>query len=714
MVSLIYPAVTMSQPATPLTRRPTLGSKRDSTCISSPSSSDSLASQAKRLRVSFDDRIDVRVLDPANSKSLELVREEVRTAIDGHLRQGGGKDDSAYEEVRLLFATAAIGAFDIARDRDFYASDRPSSARLKPYVIALLGRVHELKGCASLVFSVLDINWFGRDEAFAALYVRFLGALGSASPGFLKPILEKSVRHFASRKQDVLGRHGTDADSDPVPSAYGRLPGEQLISRHLMLSRLHNALRYLLQLIPSSSGTLAEVLKVDFPNHRMVDQRAYLSYIKNMFRVTEYATELRSDVLALITERLVKLDVEVQEEIDDLEEDIEDDLMLDGKRVTNGFDENVLSDESDTDSNASSDLDDDPDRRRLVLLRESVSKLDASMDTLFDHYTTLFARGNRYDQEDSFDHLLSLFVTFVLPTYRSRHTQFLVFHFSQISQRNTARFVSHCLQLATGSTVPSSGSLSSAAYLASFLARGSKVPKNMVRDCVMVLGAQMTKYRRSYEGTARGPDLGRYSLFYAIAQALLYIFCFRWRDLLVPSEFMTEADVEDYDVFTAGEPDWIAGLKSTFTQAVYSRLNPLKVCSPTIVNQFAAIANHLHFMFVYPLLETNKRLKLSSFRSYGGGAATSMIGTRESALSAKSGEAHYQLDAFFPFDPYQLPRSKRWLVNDYNEWKGVPGMKVEEEEEDDDGSEDGSEEDDEEDDAEEEDDVEDDLQSISS
>jgi RNA polymerase I-specific transcription initiation factor RRN3 len=55
------------------------------------------------------------------------------------------------------------------------------------------------------------------------------------------------------------------------------------------------------------------------------------------------------------------------------------------------------------------------------------------------------------------------------------------------------------------------------------------------------------------------------------------------------------------------------------------------------------------------------------------------------------------LDAYFPFDPYVLPRSKRWLEQDYVTWKPVPGMPIEkddddedEEEEDDDDDEDSS------------------------
>jgi len=657
------------------------GLKRNSSHLSSPSSSDSLASQTKRLKVAFDDKIHVKIMEDSwtADKPPELVREEVRLAIEGHLRPGAAKDDTAYDQLRtfLLGAAASKDQGAGSYHHDSFQEDGPSAGLLKQYFIALLGRVNDLKGCGTLIHAALDVNWFGRDEAFVGLYVRFLGALASAIPGFLEPVIERIVRHFSY-----------------LPGSLGRVRGQPVVPPRQMIARLHNTLRYLMRLIPAAVGSLSEVLRSAYPNHRTTRQRHYLAFIRNLFRVTEYAPELKADVLTLITERLVKIDVEIQEEIDDLEDDAEEDIVTGGQKVK---DEEDQSDESDDESDAESDLEDGPDERKLKTLREAVTKLDAVLDMLFDYYTTVFTEANRFESEDAFDQLLSLFMTYVLPTYRSRHSQFLIFHFSQLSQRNTAKFVSQCMKLATGQSTASNGSVFAAAYLASFIARGAKVPKYIVRDVVTLLGAQIVKFQRSYEPACRGPDLSRYALFYTCVQALLYIFCFRWRDLIVMSEYDTEADLEDYDVFASGEPHWIAGLKETFTQAIYSRLNPMKVCSPTIVNQFAAIANHLRFMFVYPLLETNKRIKLSSYRSYGGTFSSSVMGVtkRESALSAKSGEAHFQLDAFFPFDPYQLPKSKRWLATDYNEWKGVPGMKIDDDDEGSDVDDDDSESDDE-------------------
>jgi RNA polymerase I-specific transcription initiation factor RRN3 len=37
-------------------------------------------------------------------------------------------------------------------------------------------------------------------------------------------------------------------------------------------------------------------------------------------------------------------------------------------------------------------------------------------------------------------------------------------------------------------------------------------------------------------------------------------------------------------------------------------------------------------------------------------------------------DAYAQLDPYFPFDPYQLPRSKQWIDGDYREWTGIPGV----------------------------------------
>ena len=102
-------------------------------------------------------------------------------------------------------------------------------------------------------------------------------------------------------------------------------------------------------------------------------------------------------------------------------------------------------------------------------------------------------------------------------------------------------------------------------------------------------------------------------------------------------------------------------MKETMQRNIHSRLNPLKVCSPAITGEFAKLAHHVRFLYVFSILESNKRVRLGNIYVLRSSSGLSEIGRRETAMDRKLGEAHLQLEAYFPFDPYQLPRSKRWV-----------------------------------------------------
>jgi RNA polymerase I-specific transcription initiation factor RRN3 len=215
-----------------------------------------------------------------------------------------------------------------------------------------------------------------------------------------------------------------------------------------------------------------------------------------------------------------------------------------------------------------------------------------------------------------------------------------------------------------------------------------------VRDVFDLLCQHLESLRISQEPFCKLPDLRRYGTYYAIAQALIYTFCFRWRDLILTEDGQPLTDEEV--IYHDSDFTWYNGVQDIFRRNIFSKLNPLKICAPTIVGQFARVAHHLRFIYVFPLLETNKRIRLA--RSMGGpGGYMDGVGARETALTMKKGEDNFLLDAYFPFDPYVLPRSKRWLEHDYVQWKPLPGMAPtkdededeEEDEDDEDNEEDG-------------------------
>lgn len=597
--------------------------KRRNSDISSGSSQDSATRRAaKKLKVSFDDDVQVRFVDELGEKSVALVHQEIRHALTQHAQ---GQDEE-YLEIKSIFTA------------DPRSAEAPSDTKLEKYLVGLTQSSTSLtKSCADLVDAILNMEWLARDQKTVSQYTRFLGNLISSQSGYASQVLRMLVDNFTH-----------------VSRSAGPASSHLEMSRPQLQDRIHRAIKYLIDLVPSATSLLASLLASKFPGPSE-SKKVHIDYIKNALRVTDYARAMKSEILDLVTERLIKIDVQVQIDVEDLADEVSELLVqgnLDGA-------EQLEDDESDTES-LSSDESVDPEEERIDALRGAVEKMDAMMDYLFDYYTPTFQKGNPIESHRLFDQLLSQFSKTVLPTYRSRHTQFLLFHFAQASQDLLTAFVESCLKILKDRARSSVIRQSAAAYIASFVARGSNVQSDTILHVFHSLADYIETQRKENEPACRAPDLRRYNTYYAAMQALIYIFCFRWRDLLQDPE-----DYEDLETdFDAGELVWSYGIKDAFNQNFMSPLNPLKICAPEIVDEFARIAHHLQFMYIYPRLESNKRLRLS----------TAVASTRETSLTNRHGERFHQLDAYFPFDPYQLPLSKRWLVGDYNEWKGLPGL----------------------------------------
>lgn len=679
MVSLV-PIARPSAPAAPkpgkpLLRRATLSgtirkaedANLDSDFLSAP------PSPSKRARVTFNLDIAERVMEEyrVKGRSLESVRVDVKSSIEAHLKG----DSEGYDIIKQIFSPR--------KGDDEAECEADKSVDLKTYLLALTSYASLLnKGCSGLVKAILAYEWMGRDESFVKAYVHFLGSLTSAHGAYAGMVLGMLVGHFHGSKTPSVVAIKNLFDLSVVRLSSGRLTGCPDVSRDQLSARVHLALKYLLRLIPSASNTLSPILAANFP-YAEESKKLHITYIQNLVRLSEYAPELKSDILALITDRLVKIDVQMQVDLDDLDDDVAA-AIVQAISLNPSREKADDGDESDSDTDSvTSDEDTSSDTRRIKEVQGSVEKMDAILDLLFTLYTPYFEDPNSVEAATTFETLLGHFTNIILPTYRSRHTQFLLFHFAQTAEHLVDQFAGTCVQLAFQSGRPAVLKQSSAAYLASFVARGSHVQPHVVRTVFELIGNNLDHIRAENEITCRGPDLKRYSTFYAMTQALLYIFCFRWRDLITSSEISEE---DDPAAFVAQELNWTPGIKETLSRTIYSKLNPLKICSSPIVAEFAKIANHLRFMYVYPLLEANKRIRLSQYASSQGNGALRDAG------NGGNSESWHQLDAYFPFDPYRLPVSRHWVENDYVQWKGVPGLNEEEEDEDDSGEEEEDEE----------------------
>jgi RNA polymerase I-specific transcription initiation factor RRN3 len=610
-------------------------------------------SSNKRRKVLFDDIRNITY--EIKSRTMDQVKFEVRTALEEHLRGNDGQ----YDTIKEMFANSNKRRAPTQED-----DENPKPQELQVYIMALTNCIPVLKDkqCNGLVRAILNSSWIGRDDTFVKTFTHFLAALVSAQGSYLTSVMAMLVDKF----------------NDSRPSEWS-VPDYPEVTRETMRDRLHSSVLYLLQMFPVAKTVLGNMLNAKFP---FPDEsvRVHMAYIHNLLRVKEYVADLEDDVLDLILSRVVKIDSQMQVDLEDMDDEVTAAVMYalrEAPRQSADWEEDGDED-SDSESVISDDVDLDDGTTRVKTVKESVEKMDAVLDTLFEYYTPYFANPGSDKAFDAFVTLLREFDQMVLPTYKSRHTQFLMFHFAQLDERLTDAFCGQLIATAFQGNTPNVLKQAAAAYLASFVARGAHVPRKLVQDIFKLLIHHLEQYRRKYEPVCRGPDLKRFHPYYSLLQATLYIFCFRWQDLVEAAPECV--DPEDATTYIGQDLTWVGEIKAKLSVQIFGKLNPLKVCAPVIVEEFARLAHRLNFLYVYPLVESNKRIRLTQFLSstYANGGAL-----RDAGYEAQD-ESFHQLDPYFPFDPYQLPISKRWLVGDYVQWKAVPGLNADDSDDSDD------------------------------
>lgn len=610
----------------------------------------------KRARVEFDlENIEVHEI---GARPVGEIRNEIRDALDRHAQ---GQDED-YDLLKQTLQGKHVSYRDDDDDDDDNHNHNDGSVaiakqrqELKGYFLALTAFAPRLgRSCDGLVRSLLQCQWLGRDDQFAKIYIQFLAALVSAQGPRLTQVLSMIIDKFPSSRHSEWAAEGWS-----------------LVTREVAQERLHVALRYILKLFPVAESVLEPILASKYPFYDE-PKRSHLAYVDNLLRLRQYGPGLRNDIMDLIISRLIKIDVEMQTDLDDMDDKLAAmvGMALKSAQEHEAQDEED-SDDSDNESVSSAESEDD-EYIRVKTAKENIEKMDSILDSLFELYTPIFADPHSQAAMDVFEDLLAEFSHLILPTIKSRHTQFLIFHFGQKSEQLIDAFCGTCINIAFESQRPLILRQSACAYLASFVARGAHVPGHIVVKIFEVLGYHLDEMRAVYEVSCRGPDVRRYAPFYALMQALMYVFCFRWQDLII--SVPDDVDKEDPLSYLDQEIEWESEIKDIMRRNIYSKLNPLKVCSPVIVDQFAKLAHHFRFMYVYPLIESNKRLRLSQFSvgAYSNGGAL-----RDMSFDV-SDESWQQLGSYFPFDPYQLPKSKRWVDEDYLPWRPIPGLNPEE------------------------------------
>eukprot|EP00039_Didymoeca_costata_P011816 m.167112 g.167112 ORF g.167112 m.167112 type:complete len:347 (-) comp15301_c0_seq1:1015-2055(-) len=192
-----------------------------------------------------------------------------------------------------------------------------------------------------------------------------------------------------------------------------------------------------------------------------------------------------------------------------------------------------------------------------------------------------------------------------------------------------ARYLSRVTALALSEDTILSTRQLAAAYIASFLARANFASLGCVTDTLALLVEWAHEYIHDHSDGDQG--LQGHLAFHAVCQAIFYILCFRVEDIL-------------------GEPDGMMLVKALkLGTIVNSTLDPLQHCLKTITQEFTKIMKH------HELLYYQSSRRRSVF-------ATEIITEDGVSVGPK-------LEIFFPFDPYELKASKRFVESLYRVWQ---------------------------------------------
>ncbi|KAJ3218433.1 hypothetical protein HK099_005071 [Clydaea vesicula] len=532
--------------------------------------------------------------------------------------------------------------------------------------------------CHLMVKAILRIDWLFdtnaedkiKSDKFFKCFKNLMLNIVSAHAFYVVPVVRMLIESFKALKEHD--------------------PHQEVIS-----DRIHLLLKKVLFLIPSGPTFVLSILTENFP-FKSEDTFTHCSYVKSILRLVEYTPSLHSGVLNLIIDRLLQIDVEIQVDIDDF---IQDDLENSGNTNFEEANSNVDIAESED------EIDEEAGDVIQVDTKKMVEKLDKILYILFFHIenvnkqqqmlkipksskvnraTTPCSNTSSEEETDDaangplielFEIFMGIFQRSVLPTHRSRFTQFLWFYICSLNPQFSDLFLGLLISKTFDPCSPEVLRLSACSYLASFVSRANYVGLEEVKTCLKLLCNWAINFVEQNEnefnlsiynnfskkndmGTATKAnnlkiqlDIKKYSIFYATVQSILYVFCFRWRNLLdgEQEELNNKCNYNDdgnclinFEGLINGRfPPEMRG----FQRVLQSKFQPLKFgIVNSVILESAKVLHKLQVFYCYPYMNDHNK------------------------LNAEQEEKEVAAD-FFPFDPFSLTNCERFIEGLYVVYK---------------------------------------------
>ncbi|KAL9177219.1 hypothetical protein ABFS82_01G044900 [Erythranthe guttata] len=471
----------------------------------------------------------------------------------------------------------------------------------------------------SLLAAICGMSLWNYGTDVMDALVELLVSLASSRGEYVELCLETLVANFMPPSGPSSTYYSVDFWKQP----------RGIAKKTQVLERVHSTLKDISHLVPLLPKKLEEVLRVKMPNI-YTKEPIMVMYVESMLRLenSPMGELVGSSVLYSLVDRLIELDVDIA-----WDEILQDDFQ---KGI---FDMEL----EDLEGHAEDHIEEDSDKvsRDLIIQRFFsgnlvAQKLDSLMVLTFEHFNSCHERG-RLDKV--FATFLESFKKTIMTAYKSKFTQFVMFYACSLDPEICGtRFTDELLKIFMTNSNPE-WRMSAVAYLASYLARARFVPVTVAAFTIESVVNWCFLYCQNHNGDIN-PRV--HKVFYAACQAIMYVLCFRLRQMLAVPRLKSQLVLMRIeDIF--GSP-----------------FKPLQVCLPSIVEEFLRLVKASNVISLPQSFLDHGLLESEHSRAFGGSE---------------------RFDMFFPFDPCLLRKCDSYIRDNYVYWSTVRKAYEEDEDE---------------------------------
>ncbi|KAH8346289.1 hypothetical protein KR084_001946 [Drosophila pseudotakahashii] len=462
--------------------------------------------------------------------------------------------------------------------------------------------VHSLTAdFVNIVEALLSLNWKKRNSEIIKAYTEFYIDIMVTHNRYLPTGVSKLIAHWIPGDLD---------EHDWVTGC----PSERT---RLELKPIHEVLNRILTAVPMTFDLVIDAISAKFPYFKK-PTHVTAGYLFNVLWLIEYKPIFEELILQLVLQKLLVLDVnaprdEIGVESDDEYDTVDADTLFQIDDIS--FDSLTKTEKS---------------------VGHPVGKtLDICLFMLyrfFDGKCRIHQNSSdqqRWTANRLFKMLLHIFDEVLLPTHNTHHVQFVLFYVTSIRFAYSEDFLDLLWQKVKNPNISAIIRHAAVGYMASFLSRARFLPLSIIIFYLKELSKWAHTYIDDSGEYNQTCSLKAHLVFYSICQAVFYLIAFRAREL------------------TASSKDLLFLQSLQLSRLAMCHFNPLRYCLAPVATAFAGVTRTYQLAYCHTVLERNARRKLATV--YG----------HDKCIPEET------LESFFPFDPYLLKLSNKYIETNY-------------------------------------------------